>query len=137
LIAHWGATPCIKKVHCPVAGRVKVYVCCAQVADSSPACPARAVATQISLVESRCADVANLRPSDTRARQHRRFFDLSWWGGLALAQMLGLFLPRCRRSQMEHHAPIIKSDYFAAIVNITAAIGLLAIIAMLLFVMPW
>jgi hypothetical protein len=38
---------------------------------------------------------------------------------------------------MEHHAPIIKSDYFAAIVNITAAIGLLAIIAMLLFVMPW
>jgi hypothetical protein len=52
----------------------------------------RAVATQISLVESRCADVANLRPSDTRARQHRRF-SLSWWEGLALATMLGLFLP--------------------------------------------
>jgi len=53
----------------------------------------RPITTQISLLESRCADVANLRPSDARARQHRRFFDLSWWGGLALAQMLGLFLP--------------------------------------------
>jgi hypothetical protein len=50
--------------------------------------------------------------------------------------MLGLFLPRCRGSQMQHHAPIIKSDYFAAIVNMAAAIGLLAIIAVLLFAMP-
>jgi hypothetical protein len=31
--------------------------------------------------------------------------------------MLGLFLPRCRRSQMQPHAPIVKSDYVAAIAN--------------------
>jgi hypothetical protein len=38
---------------------------------------------------------------------------------------------------MEHREPIIRSDYFAAIVNIATAIGLLAIIAALLFAMPW
>jgi hypothetical protein len=48
----------------------------------------------------RCADAANLRLSDTRARQHGRF--LSRGGNLALARMLGPFLPACRRSQMQH-----------------------------------
>jgi hypothetical protein len=37
---------------------------------------------------------------------------------------------------MEHREPIIKSGYVVAIVLIVTAIGLLAIIAMILFAMP-
>jgi hypothetical protein len=37
---------------------------------------------------------------------------------------------------MEHREPIIKLEYFAAIVHIAAAIVILATIAVLLFAMP-
>jgi hypothetical protein len=37
---------------------------------------------------------------------------------------------------MEHYGQIIKSEYFAAIAHIAAAIVILAIIAVLLFAMP-
>jgi hypothetical protein len=49
--------------------------------------------------------------------------------------MLGLLLP-VRRSQMENREPIIQSGYVVAIVHIVTAIGLLAIIAVILFAMP-
>jgi hypothetical protein len=37
---------------------------------------------------------------------------------------------------MQHHQPIIKSEYVAAIVHIATAMGLLALIAVLLLAMP-
>jgi hypothetical protein len=72
-------------------------------------------------------------PSDTHARVSTGGFSLVV-GGLALAKMLGLFLPvLLNNSQMES---IIKSEYIAAIALIAAAIGILAIIVVLVFATP-
>ena len=84
-----------------------------------------------SLVQSAVADAANLHLSDARASA--RAVCLSWWEAWPWRECWGSF---CRRSQMQHHQPIIKSEYVAAIVHIATAMGLLAIIAVLLFAMP-
>jgi len=58
-------------------------------------------------------------------------------GVLALATMLGLFLPALPTfTNGTSREPIIKSGYVVAIVHVVAAIGLLAIIATILFAMP-
>jgi hypothetical protein len=71
-----GSCACVRAGQHPLAPRL----CCALSHDSD------------NLVQSAVLTRRNLHPSDTRARQHGRFFSLVV-GSLALARMLGLFLP--------------------------------------------
>jgi len=80
--------------------------------------------------------VANLRPSDTSAPAQTVFKSFVV-GILALSANAGaLFARAAGVHKMEHREPIIKSEYVVAIAHIATAIGLLAIIAMILFAMP-